>query len=87
MVAMSFDPLPRAQPETLGLSSARLARIDQLLDAGISGGRIPGAVVAVARDGALAYLKAFGFRDRAAGLPMTRGGSSRASQTQLDGEG
>ena len=71
MLTMSFDPLPRAQPETLGLSSARLARIDQLLDAGISSGRIPGAVVAVARDGSLAYLKAFGFRDRAVGLPMT----------------
>jgi len=53
------------------MSSARLARIDQKLKADVDGGRIPGAVVAIARNGKLVYFKAFGYQDMAAGLPMT----------------
>ncbi len=50
---------------------ARLARIDAALNADIQHGDIPGAVVAIARRGRLVYFKAFGFRDKATGTPMT----------------
>ena len=76
LLALSFavaaaDPLPRAEPETVGMSSARLARIGEVLRADIERGRIPGAVVAIARKGKIVYFEAFGYRDKAAGVPMT----------------
>jgi CubicO group peptidase (beta-lactamase class C family) len=65
------DPLPRAKPEEVGLSSERLADIAKTLNADVARGQIPGAVLAVARHGKLAYFEAFGFRDKVAGAPMT----------------
>lgn len=64
-----------ADPEALGLSSARLARITAWYQAQAdamspSYPAIPGAVVAIAKDGKLAYLKAIGFQDRAQTIPM-----------------
>ena len=64
-------PLPRATPEEAGMSSARLGEIAAMLKADVEGGRIPGAVVAIARRGKLVYFEAFGYRDKAAGSPMT----------------
>jgi CubicO group peptidase (beta-lactamase class C family) len=66
------DPLPRARPEDVGLSSERLGAITKVLNADIARGRIPGAVIAVARKGKLIYFEAFGFRDKVAGVPMTK---------------
>ena len=63
--------LPRAKPEQVGLSPERLERIGQVLRADVERGRIPGAVVVVARKGRIAYVQAVGFRDKAAGTPMT----------------
>ena len=71
-VAAVAEPLPSAAPEQVGLSSERLARIGAVLEAGIEAGEIPGAVVLIARRGRVAYHEAFGWRDRAAGAPMTR---------------
>ncbi len=68
----SAQPLPGAKPEAVGLSSERLARIGQALQRDIDGGRLPGAVVAIARKGKLVYFEAFGFRDKAAGEPMRK---------------
>ena len=65
------DPLPRARPEDVGMSSTRLAVIGQVLNADIAAGRIPGAVLAIARKGKLVYFEAFGYRDKVAGVPMT----------------
>jgi CubicO group peptidase (beta-lactamase class C family) len=69
--AYAEDPLPRAKPEDVGLSSERLARIGATLKADIEAGRIPGAVVAIARHGKLVALDAYGWRDKAAGIAMT----------------
>ena len=69
--AFADDPLPRAKPEEVGLSSDRLARISQPLKADIEAGRIPGAVIAIARRGKLVALDAYGWRDKAAGIAMT----------------
>ncbi|PYM18590.1 MAG: serine hydrolase [Candidatus Rokuibacteriota bacterium] len=62
--------LPTAKPEEVGLSSAALARIGQTLRADVEAGRIPGAVVVVARRGRIAYSETVGFRDKASGAPM-----------------
>ena len=69
--AFAADPLPRAKPEEVGLSSERLARIGETLKADIDAGRSPGAVIAIARRGKLVALDAYGFRDKAANVPMT----------------
>src|SRR3984957_15295439 len=63
--------LPRARPEEVGMSSERLARIGEVLKADIAAGRIPGAVIAIARHGRLVALEAYGWRDKAAGIAMT----------------
>src|SRR6202011_4246235 len=42
-----------------------------VLKADIEAGRIPGAVIAIARHGKLVKLDAYGFRDKAAGVAMT----------------
>src|SRR3981189_3299318 len=69
--AFADDPLPRAKPEDVGLSSERLARISATLKADIEAGRIPGAVIAIARHGKLVALDAYGWRDKAARVAMT----------------
>ena len=63
--------LPTAKPEDVGLSSARLARITETLKADVERGRIPGAVVVIARPGRIAYAEAVGFRDKTAGATMS----------------
>ncbi len=64
--------LPRAEPEAVGMSSARLGRIIPALNAEIEAGRLPGAVVAVARHGRLASHEAVGHLgpDRRAPMPL-----------------
>src|SRR3981081_1992632 len=69
--AFADDPLPRAKPEDVGLSSERLGRISATLKADIEAERIPGAVIAIARHGKLVALDAYGWRDKAAGVAMT----------------
>jgi CubicO group peptidase (beta-lactamase class C family) len=69
--AWAADPLPRAKPESVGMSSERLARIAEVLNADIQKGRLPGAVIAVARRGKLVYYYAFGYLDKDAGTKMT----------------
>jgi CubicO group peptidase (beta-lactamase class C family) len=66
------DPLPRARPESVGLSSEQLEQIGKVLRTDIERGRMPGAVVAIARKGRLAYYESFGYLDRQAGTPMTK---------------
>jgi len=66
------DPLPRAKPESVGMSSARLARIGAAIKADVDKNRIPGAVVAVARRGKLVYYESVGFLDKDAGKPMPK---------------
>src|SRR5262249_26017675 len=64
------QPLPIPKPEQVGMSSQRLARIAPALKQEIDQGRLPGAVVMVARKGKLVYSESFGFQDKAAGTPM-----------------
>ena len=57
-------------PESLGFSTVRLARIGAWYQARVEAGDVSGAVVAIARDGKLASLQAVGFQDRAKTIPM-----------------
>jgi CubicO group peptidase (beta-lactamase class C family) len=63
--------LPRANPESVGLSSAGLASVTNALQSHIDAGHIAGVVAAVLRDGKLVYLEALGQRDIASQSPMT----------------
>jgi CubicO group peptidase (beta-lactamase class C family) len=62
--------LPKARPETVGLSPERLGRISTLFQAEVDKGAIPGAVVLVARGGTLAYFEAFGYQNREKKIAM-----------------
>lgn len=54
--------LAAATPESVGMSSERLAKIDEAVLASIERKETPGAVVLVARKGRVVYRKAFGDR-------------------------
>src|ERR1700742_3567894 len=69
--AFANDPLPRAKPEEVGISSERLDRIESVMTADGDAGRIPGAVIAIARRGTRVKLNPYGFRDKAANVAMT----------------
>ena len=64
--------LPTAKPEEVGLSSQRLARATQVMNAEVARGQYPGAVALVARKGKIAYFEGIGQRDPQAGAPMTK---------------
>src|SRR5579871_584178 len=65
-------PIPMASPASVGLSTERLERFSQRIKQDIADGKMPGAVVAIARRGKLAYYESFGFVDKAANTPMPR---------------
>jgi CubicO group peptidase (beta-lactamase class C family) len=62
--------LEAAKPESVGLSSERLGRLDAAVQADVASRRLGGAVVAVARRGKVVQLKAYGKADVEAGVPM-----------------
>lgn len=62
--------LPLVQPESVGLSSERLARIGAAVQRSIDDKRIAGAVTLVVRRGQVAWHKAQGTMDREAGKAM-----------------
>lgn len=73
--AHADDLAVAGNPESLGFSSSRLARIAPWYQARFdsfppSEGLVPGAVLAIAKGGKLAYLQAIGFQDRAKTIPM-----------------
>ncbi len=61
--AVVASPLPVAVPDAVGLSPQRLAQVTEVLAATVAEGRINGAVLGVARQGKLGWLRAVGFRD------------------------
>lgn len=76
-------PLSVASPESVGMSSERLARIDQMCQQAIANGEVPGMAVLVARHGKVVYHRAFGMADSRAGRKMKTDDIFRiASQTK-----
>jgi CubicO group peptidase (beta-lactamase class C family) len=62
--------LAPVDPKAAGLSDAGIARLDSAMQAYIDAGKLPGIVIALARNGRLAHWKAFGLRSVEAGDPM-----------------
>ena len=54
------QPLQRVAPEQVGMDSRRLMYADEVIEAAIANKDIPGAVLAIVRDGKMAYMKAYG---------------------------
>lgn len=71
IVFLATDPLPRAAPESVGLSSVRLGEATGLLKQFVAERKIAGAVAAVARKGKLVYLDAVGVQDLQTRTPMS----------------
>jgi CubicO group peptidase (beta-lactamase class C family) len=59
-------------PQSVGLSAARFEPITRMIRADINDGKIPGAVMLIARHGRIAYFEALGMRDRKTGAPMPK---------------
>src|SRR4051794_11609198 len=68
--ARAYAAPPVGEPETLGFSSSRLARIAAWQQTQVDAGAFSGAVAAIARNGKVAYLRAVGFRDQAKTIPL-----------------
>jgi len=69
--AQTGAALPTAPAEQAGMSAKKLERIREVFSAEIEQGKLPGAVVLVARKGKLVYADAVGFQDKAEGKAMT----------------
>jgi len=81
--SLSAQTLIQVSPESVGMSSERLRRLTNTLEDYVSDERIAGAVAIVARQGEIAYLEAFGMRDRESNSPMATDSIFRiASQTK-----
>jgi len=65
-------PLPEAKPDDVGFSQQGLTRLDDFFAREIAAKRVPGAVVAIARDGKLVHYKAYGRLDptKDAAMPL-----------------
>ncbi len=57
--------------DVAGFSGARLARIDNFFNVEVARGAVPGAVLHVERGGDTVMRRVWGYRNRAAGTPMT----------------
>ncbi|HXC58630.1 MAG TPA: serine hydrolase domain-containing protein [Steroidobacteraceae bacterium] len=62
--------LPTAKPESVGMSTERLARIDPMIERYITNGQIVSAVTVVLRDGKVVQNKAYGYQDPDARAPL-----------------
>jgi CubicO group peptidase (beta-lactamase class C family) len=68
--ARELQPFATAAPEQVGMSSERLGRITTMLKKEIADGKLPGAVVMVARKGKIVYSDAIGSQDKGTNTPM-----------------
>lgn len=75
--------LSRVRPERVGMSSARLERLDSVLNTYVDEELVAGQVAVVLRKGRIVYSTANGMRDKESGIPMTEDTIFRiASQTK-----
>jgi len=68
--AATAPPLPLAEPQSQGISAEGIKRIDAFFADEIAGDRLPGAVLAVAKNGKLVMYKSYGYLNKAANEPM-----------------
>jgi len=70
-IPLAAASTPSVKPEDVGLSSARLQRITQMIERRIAAGDIAGAVTVVARRGRIAHVSAQGVMDLETTQPMS----------------
>lgn len=76
-------PLSNASPESVGISTERLNRIDAMCEEVVKDGDLPGVVVLVARKGKIVMHKAYGMADNTSEKVMEKNTIFRiASQTK-----
>jgi CubicO group peptidase (beta-lactamase class C family) len=74
----SAAELGMAAPAQQGMSAARLSRLGDLVVNEVGADRMPGAVILVARKGAIVHANAIGFADKAASKALKRDAIFRA---------
>jgi CubicO group peptidase (beta-lactamase class C family) len=70
--AEEYLGLPAAEPESQGMSSEKLGKIQTSLTSFVEKGQLPGFVTVVARNGKVVHFEAFGKRDVERDQPMTK---------------
>lgn len=63
------DPLPPT-PQLVGASIEGFSNIHAAFERGVASGDLPGAVVAIARNGKIEHLRSYGWQDKGAGRRM-----------------
>jgi len=63
-------PLAEATPESVAMSSERLARIDDMLEKAVANEDLPRIVALIARNGKIVFHNAYGMADNAAAKAM-----------------
>jgi CubicO group peptidase (beta-lactamase class C family) len=71
-VALTAASLPSDKPESVGLSSERLQRINQMIQRYVDGGEITGAITMVSRRGKVAHFESQGQMDLEKKTPMRK---------------
>ena len=69
--AWATDALKTAEPEQVGLSSERLARIDRAMEGYVDKGNFSGAIGMIVRRGKIGYFKTWGDMDKESGTKMS----------------
>jgi CubicO group peptidase (beta-lactamase class C family) len=62
--ALAEELRPVDRPEDIGFANDRLKRVTEAFQGYVDSGKLPGAVVLIARDDKIAYFHAFGYQDR-----------------------
>ena len=79
----SSTSFTQAEPESVGMSSERLDRIDAMCNEVVKNGSIPGAVALIVRNGKIVLHEAYGIADAETGRKMEKHALFRlASQTK-----
>ncbi len=66
----SNAPLQLAAPETVGMSTERLKKIEIMLENAVKSENIPGATAIICRNGKIVFQKSFGMADVSGNIPM-----------------
>jgi len=64
--------IPFARPEKVGISAARLGKLNPAVQKLLDENKVAGAITIIARKGKIVHFEAFGLRDIAAKKPMTK---------------
>ena len=70
--AAGAQSLPTATPEQVGFSTERLAKITQVFKQEVEQGKLPGAVLMIARKNRLVYSESIGFQNKEAATAMSK---------------